>query len=121
MVKKTKDNYVVHVIMKCKKEMTPKKFLVFNNEVHNVMDELQNAYEGEITVYDGPDATATGCVYIVLEIDPEFARKNLYFNRKFAPEKYLGFYMSRVARKLRKKYRYFATRYQYGMFTYVID
>jgi hypothetical protein len=121
MAKKTKENYVVRVVMKCKKEITPKKFLVFNDEVHKVMDELQDAYEGKITVYDGPNASVTGYVYVMLEIDPEFAKKNLYFNRKFAPDKYLGFYMSRVARKLRKKYRYFETHFDYGMFKYTID
>lgn len=120
MTKKNKD-YVVRIIMECKKEITPKKFLVFNNEVHAAMDELQDVYEGKITVYDGPDASITGRVYIMLEIDPEFAKKNLYFNRRFAPDKYLGFYMSRIARKLRKKYKYFETRFDYGMFTYKME
>lgn len=120
MAKNNKD-YVVRIIMECKKEITPKKFLVFNNEVHAAMDELQDAYEGKITVYDGPDTSINGGVYIMLDIDPEFAKKNLYFNRKFAPDKYLGFYMSRIARKLRKKYKYFEMRFDYGMFTYKME
>lgn len=121
MAKKTKENYVVRVIMECKKEITPAKFLIFDREIHNAMNELQITYEGSISVYDGPKSSVDGCVYMILEIDPAFAKKNLYFNRKFAPDKYLGFYMSRAARKLRKKYRYFETHFNYGMFNYVID
>lgn len=62
---------------------------------------------------------SSGKIIIAFYIDEDFAKEHLYFDRMFAPEKYLGFYLSRVARRLKKSNKRLAKYfYKPGMFSY---
>jgi hypothetical protein len=116
------DNIItVHFTMRSKKPIKPGKEAVIFNAMRESFIKLEHDYIPDIEVEIHhcstlPDGYAcTGAIYVT----KEFARDHLFFNRKFSPEKYLGFYLSRLARNLRKKDKYFATKFNYGgMFTY---
>lgn len=62
---------------------------------------------------------SVGKIFIAICINKDFAKENLYFNGKFAPERYLGFYLSRVSRRLKKSDKRLAKHFfKPGMFTY---
>lgn len=115
-------NYTVGIYftMKSKKPIKPSKEAVVFNAMRESFIKLERDYisDIEVEIYHWnalPDEyVCTGVIYVT----KKFAKDHLYFNRKFAPEKYLGFYLSRLARTLRKKDKYFATKFNYGMFTY---
>ena len=113
------DVLTVHFTMKFKKPIKTGKEAVIFNAVRESFVKLEHDYmpniETEMIHGMFDNYVFTGTIYVT----KKFAKKNLYFNRKFSPEKYLGFYLSRLARNLRKKDKYFATKFNHGgMFTY---
>ena len=116
-------NYTVGIYftMKSKKPIKPGKDAVIFNAMRESFIKLEDDYVPGIEVEIDhckvlPDEyVCSGVIYVT----KKFAKDHLYFNRKFSPEKYLGFYLSRLARNLRKKDKYFATKFNHGgMFTY---
>lgn len=116
-------NYTVGIYftMKSKKPIKPGKEAVVFNAMRESFIKLEHDYipDIEVEIYHSnalPDGyVCTGVIYVT----KKFAKDHLYFNRKFSPEKYLGFYLSRLARNLCKKDKYFATKFNHGgMFTY---
>lgn len=57
-------------------------------------------------------------ISVTLYVKKSFAMKHFRYDNQWAPEKYLGYYLSRVARKLRKADEYFERRFDTGMFEY---
>ena len=111
----------INFVMKSKKPIKAGKEIVIFNAMRESFVKLEHDYVPDIEVEihhcnalsDG--YVCTGVIYVT----KKFTKDHLYFNRKFAPEKYLGFYLSRLARNLRKKDKYFATKFNHGgMFTY---
>ena len=121
MAKKNKP-IEVFVCMTLKKPL-PKKLLPFGfmlgREACKAVASIEDDYP-EIKVADvSHSLTYTGNVDVCFFIDSEFAKKNMYYDGHFAPEKYIGFYLSRVARRLRKDYPGVAKYYwEPGMFDY---
>ena len=121
----------VYINMHLKKQITPKKEDCVHKAMMEALDDLEDTYREYIRVtpsglvfVNNPknsifvSDSKYGFIALHIQVEQSFAREHLYFNKKFAPEKYLGFYMSRVARKLCKKYKYFSTVFRTGMFTY---
>ncbi len=115
------DVLIVCFTMKFKKPIKPGKEAVIFNAMRESFVKLEHDYipDIETEIHHGifyiNHNMCTGVIYVT----KKFAKDHLYFNRKFSPEKYLGFYLSRLARNLRKKDKYFATKFNCGgMFTY---
>ena len=108
--------------MTLKKEFPDKlKFSAncLNSNIRNIIYGIEDDYP-EIKVYKVTSVLQiSDTIDICLDIDLDFAKKNMYFDGKFDPERYLGFYFSRVARRLRKKFPALTKYYwEPGMFAY---
>lgn len=115
------DVLTVRFVMILKKPINPSKDTAVFNALFKSFVKLERDYIPDIetelyhfgVLFD--EFRCSGAIHIT----KKFAKDHLYFNRKFSPEKYLGFYLSRVARNLRKTDKYFATKFSSGgMFTY---
>lgn len=112
------DNICINFVMKFKRPVRSGKEAVIFNAMRESFLNLERDYMPniEVEIYNVfKEDSCFGTIYVT----KKFAEDHLYFNREFSPEKYLGFYLSRLARNLRKKDRYFATKFNCGgMFTY---
>lgn len=109
----------VHFTMRFKKPIRPGKEAVIFNAMRESFIKLEYDYIPDIETEIRSPLISNYAYIGTIYVTKKFARDHLYFNRKFAPEKYLGFYLSRLARNLHKKDKYFATKFNYGgMFTY---
>ena len=120
--KRRKKYHKVSIVMELKKPINSfKKIDKANRIISEALEEMTIDYEGSIIVSERSIPMIgypTDYLYIELEIEESFAKKNMFFNRRFAPEKYLGFYLSRIARKLKKSDRYFAKTLGASVFSY---
>ena len=108
----------VNFIMKFKRPVRRSKEAVIFNAMRESFLKLEHDYipDIEVEIYSMlKEGSCSGTIYVT----KKFALEHLCFDGKYSPEKYLGFYLSRLARNLRKKDKYFATTFDCGgMFTY---
>lgn len=92
---------------------------IFRSIVDSVLSINKDYPEIEIHIVKPYLLDNVGKIFVAICIDKDFAKENLYFNGKFAPERYLGFYLSRVSRRLKKSNKRLAKYFfKPGMFTY---
>ena len=121
-MKRTSEPIELHVKMTLKKPFPiNKNSLVINKRVKNIILSIEDDYP-EIHVNNMSIAfRVSDTIDCEFTIDPKFAKKNMYYNGKFNPERYMGAYLSRVARRMLKMSdqkwlaRYF---WEPGMFAY---
>lgn len=119
--KRVKKYYKVVVMMDFKKPISFNKINKANLIISEALENLEFDYYGSIKIWGGSYPVIgypTDYLYIVFGIEESFAKKNMFYNRRFAPEKYLGYYLSRIARKLKKSDRYFAKTLGPSVFQY---
>lgn len=112
----------LHVRMTLKKPFPiNKNSLVISKRVKNIILSIEDDYP-EIHVNNMSIAfRVSDTIDCEFTIDPKFAKENMYHDGKFNPERYMGSYLSRVARRMLKMSdqkwlaRYF---WEPGMFDY---
>ena len=107
----------ITVIMKFKKPVNIHDLRPLIPYIDKALADLAKDYPDDIIV-DGWlfSATRVGLLYVFLSVSRDFAKKNLKYGDYWAPEKYLGRYLSRVARRIRKSDPSFAKSFKDGMF-----
>ena len=121
-MKKNKKKIVLEACMELKDNI-PEKMLckdydkIFKSIIDSVLSINKDYPEMDIQIVK--PYLSVGKIFIAICIDEDFAKENLYSNEKFAPERYLGFYLSRVSRRLKKSNKRLAKYFfKPGMFTY---
>lgn len=123
MRKKKSEVFDVVVTMTLKKPISQSRY--FPNRItmskmacraiHSIQDDYPEIVVDDVTVAFGVSDT----IDIRLLIDRDFAFENMCINGYFEPDSFLGYYLSRVARKLKKTSkslnRYYGST---GMFKY---
>lgn len=120
--KRNNEPIFLHVTMTLKKPFPINKngFLI-SRRAKNIIIGIEDDYP-ELHLIDVTAAfTISDDIDCTFRIDPKFAKEHMYFDGKFAPERYMGAYLSRVARRLFRMHdqkwiaRYF---WDPGMFKY---
>lgn len=120
MRKKTSEPIKLYVRMTLKKPFPKNKpgYLISRDTIR-IIRGIHKDYPGIVVDYVHSAVNVSDTIECCLLIDRKFARENLYFNGVFDPGRYMSFYLSRVARRLKKSNKWLA-RYFYtpGMFDY---
>lgn len=119
---KTRKKIVLEVCMELKDDI-PEKILCkdYDKILKNITDSVLSINKDypEMEIQIVKPYLSAGKIFIAMRINNDFAKENLYFNGKFAPERYLGFYLSRVSRRLKKSDKRLAKYFfKPGMFSY---
>ena len=119
---KIKKKIVLEVCMTFKDDI-PEKILYkdYDKILRSITDSVLSVSKDypDIEVQIVKPYLTVGKIFMAIRVDKDFAKENLYFNGKFAPESYLGFYLSRVSRRLKKSNKRLAKHFfKPGMFTY---
>ena len=86
--------------------------------IDKALADLEKDYPQDIMVDTWFFSRSGRVLYVFLSVSRDFAKEHLKCGDYWAPEKYLGYYLSRVARRLRNSDRYFEKCFKDGMFTY---
>ena len=86
--------------------------------INKALADLTKDYPKDIVVTGWFFSATRQVVYVFLRVSRSFAKKNLKYGDYWAPEKYLGRYLSRVARRIRNSDQHFEKYFKDGMFKY---
>lgn len=107
----------ITVVMKFKKPVNIHDLRPLTPYIDKALADLAKDYPDDIII-DGWffSPNRLGLLYVTLSVSRDFVRENLGYGDWWAPEKYLGYYLSRIARRIRKSDPSFAKRFKDGMF-----
>lgn len=86
--------------------------------IDKALADLAKDYPEDIVVKGWFFSATRQVLYVFLNVSRDFAKKNLKYGDYWAPEKYLGRYLSRIARRIRNSDRHFEKYFKDGMFKY---
>ena len=108
----------IAVAMRFKKTVNRPEVDLTTPYIDKALNDLTKDYPDDIIVDAWYFSATRSVIYVFLSVSRDFAKKNLKYGDYWAPEKYLGRYLSRVARRIRNSDRHFEKYFKDGMFKY---
>ena len=108
----------ITVVMKFKKPVSKHDANLTTHYIDKALGDLEKAYPQDIINKGWFFSSSHRIIYVSLYVSQSFFEERLTYGDWWAPEKYLGYYLSRIARRIRKSDRFFEKYFKDGMFSY---